>query len=113
MASQVIESADDLFYVGFYNVGLQQSALEKSNLAKSASRLQWRCDDIGNAFRDHKLDLLGLCELGQHLKGIHGQMHFKAETQEELMELVVDRIIANKVGSSEPALVLVAGSITS
>ncbi len=73
MAMQVIKTAGDLFHVGFYNVGLQQPSLENKKVGKATARIQKLSDDIGNAFRNHNLDLLGLCELGEHLVGLDGK----------------------------------------
>ena len=70
-------------------MGPQQPTLENKKSAKATARIQKLCDDIGNAFRNHKLDLLGLCELGEHLVGLHGKTHFGAQTQEELMKFAL------------------------
>ena len=58
----------------------------------------------------HNLDLLGLCELGQHRTGLHGREHFDASDQQQLMELVVAKANAGlarrkpqkRVGAAEP-----------
>ena len=99
--------------VAFYNIGLQQSALENRRKAK-VDRLRQLADDIANAFHNHRLDILGLCELGGHERGISAQMHFPdLDTQEKLMEFIVDRANALKVSAGEPDLVLVSGDIPS
>ena len=100
--------------VGFYNLGLQQSALENKRKAKVEDRLRQLADDIANAFHNHCLDILGLCELGGHERGISAQMHFPdLDRQQKLMVIIVDRANAIKVSAGEPDLVLVSGDIHS
>ena len=100
--------------VAFYNIGLQQSALENRRKAKVEDRLRQLADDIANAFHNHRLDILGLCELGGHERGISAQMHFPdLDTQQKLMQFIVNRANALKISAEEPDLVLVSGDIPS
>ena len=86
---QVTEANDDLLRVGFYNVGINQTTLEQKKRGRAKAYLDRLIDDIKNGFRHHKLDVLGLCELGTHLRGLHGDRNFNAPTQEDLMQHVV------------------------
>ena len=54
-----IDSNDDLLRVGFYNVGIQQSMLEKTKRRKADDRLDRLATDIADSFDTHELDLLG------------------------------------------------------
>ena len=66
----------ELLTVGFYNVGIQQIALESRWMARVEERLWQLADDIANAFHNHGLNILAVCELGGHLRGLSAEMHF-------------------------------------
>ena len=59
--------------------------------------------DSADAFQKHRLDLLCLCELGEHTIGLHGRKNLSCDTQAELLQWVVR--MANRLlgGASEPA----------
>ena len=63
--------------------------------------------DVATAFKKHKLQLLLLCELGEHEIGLQGRMHFQCDTQQELMEMVTAKVNGvfeqEDSGASEPA----------
>ena len=65
-----------LLTVGFYNVGIQQTALEDRDRNRVEARLMQLSNDITEAFRNHNLDMLAICELGGHLHGLSAEMHF-------------------------------------
>ena len=65
-----------LLTVGFYNVGIQQTDLENRKRHKVEARLMQLSDDIANAFCNHNLDMLAICELGGHLHGLSAEMPF-------------------------------------
>ena len=66
----------EMLTVGFYNVGIQQTALQNRRKAKVEARLKQLTDDITNAFHNHSLDMLAICELGGHQDGLSAEMHF-------------------------------------
>ena len=117
-----IPSPDNLLRFGFYNVGIQQNMLEnKNNRQKSMAKIEDFVLDIVDAFENHDLDLLGLCEVGRHESGLHGWMYFDAPDQKTLMHLVVAKAkvairridVFNKVGARELDLILVSCDIPS
>ena len=89
--------------VGFYNVGIQQSELDKKNAQDAKKKCMALAQDIADAFQKHSLDLLCLCELGEHTIGLHGRKNLSCDTQAELLQWVVR--MANRLlgGASEPA----------
>ena len=104
----------ELLTVGFYNVGIQQTALENRKRDIVEGRLRQLTDDIANTFRNHSLDMLAICELGAHLHGLSAERHFPdLDTQTKLMEFITASVNANRVGAKEPDLVLVSGDIPS
>ena len=46
--------------------------------------------DAAEGFRKHCLDLLCLCELGEHEIGLQGRKNLCCNTQNDLLELVVE-----------------------
>ena len=115
-----------LFTVGYYNVGMQQSMLDNRKEGKAQMRVHRLAQDIADAFKGSRLDLLGLCELGGHADGLNGGVHFGTQAQVGLMQHIVRK--ANYlyrvrqgcddglVGAGEPhidRLVLVSGDIPS
>ena len=74
-AGGVTRVLDDekILRVAFYNVGLQQSALNIKNRTTAEQRCEMLADDIAEGFRKHRLDLLCLCELGEHEIGLQGR----------------------------------------
>ena len=89
--------------VGFYNVGIQQSEVDKKNAQDANKKCMALAQDIADAFQKHRLDLLCLCELGEHTIGLHGRKNLSCDTQAELLQWVVR--MANRLlgGASEPA----------
>ena len=76
--------------------------------------------DVVTAFKKHKLQLLLLCELGEHEIGLEGRMHFQCDTQLKLMEMVTAEVNGafeqEDSGAPEPAaprVTLVAGEYPS
>ena len=90
-------SSKELCVFGFYSVGIQQENISQRNNVKAYVVLRRLAEDIDEAFRTHDLAWLGLCELGQHLEGLHGAANFHADTQEILMYYVVK--LANEVAA--------------
>ena len=101
-----------MFTIGLYNLGVQQTMLDTDTKAKADAILHAVCGDVREAFHNHQLDTMGLCELGSHGDGLEGGLHFDCQNQEQLMKLVVE-MINNQVGAQEPNLVLVSGDIPS
>ena len=100
--------------VGFYNVGIQQSAFENRKKAVVEERLRQLANDIANCFHNHRLDMLAICELGGHTRGLSAKMHFPdLDTQKKLMKFIIDGANGLKVSAEEPDLVLVSGDIPS
>jgi len=58
-----VDSSDDLFTVGFYNVGIQQRSLQNKK-SKAEKKITQLVSGIVHALANHNLDLLGICELG-------------------------------------------------
>ena len=69
----VSEVPDDAFEltVAFYNVGLQASQVNSKKWPDREAKL---ANDIINAAKNHKLDILCLCELGEINVGIGGKL---------------------------------------
>ena len=115
-----IEEDADVLRVAFYNVGLPQSALDATQRSQAEERLHLLCDDIMDAFTEHKLDTLLLCGLGENEVGLRGSTHFNCPSQAALLRMIVRRVnkalvdsgaSASVCGAHEPALQveLVAG----
>ena len=70
--------------VGFYNVGIQQTALQNQRKAVVEERLRQLANDIANCFHNHRLDMLAICELGGHTGGLSAAKHFpELDTQKK------------------------------
>ena len=89
--------------VAFYNVGIQQPELDKKFKKEADKKPRKLARDIAEAFNRHHLDLLCLCELGEHGLGLHGRRHLSCGTQAELLEWVVELANEDLGGASEPA----------
>ena len=72
-ALTVVEDDATVLRVAFYNVGMQQSALDSKKSDRAAKRCRALAHDIAEGFRMHRLDLLCLCELGEHEICLHGK----------------------------------------
>ena len=81
------------------------------SITKKKQRAQARIDllvkDVATAFKKHKLQLLLLCELGEHEIGLEGRMRFQCDTQLKLMEMVTAEVNGvfeqEDSGASEPS----------
>ena len=74
----------ELLTVGFYNVGIQQTAFENRKRAKVEGRLRQLTTDINSTFRNHDLDVLAICGLGGHQHGLSAEYHFSdLDTQQK------------------------------
>jgi len=78
--------------VAYYNVGIVQEALETKHREKAKNRLLKLSLDIAYAFTKHRLDILCVCELGEHGKGLLGDKHFECDTQYDLLALIVKMV---------------------
>ena len=101
----VIFEEDDtsVLRVAFYNVGIQQPQLNTKHKASVEMKCHALAADIAEGFRRHHLDLLCLCELGEHGLGLHGRKQLSCDTQAELLEWVVRMANGSLGGASEPA----------
>ena len=61
--------------VAFYNVGVQQPELDKKNRSDVENKCHAVATDIAEGLKRHHLDLMCLCELGEHAIGLHGRKH--------------------------------------
>ena len=109
-AAAVTEVEDDetLLRVAFYNVGIQQSDLDSKRWQKAQTRCEFLAHDIAEGFRRHRLELLCLCELGEHEIGLQGRKNLGCDSQEKLLQLIVqivDRDLHS--GAPEPAVEVV------
>ena len=48
--------------------------------------------DIAEAFKKHRLDLLRLCELGEHEIGLQGRKNLDCRSQKDLLEQIVNMV---------------------
>ena len=104
-AVTVVEDDETVLRVAFYNIGLQQSALDTKKRAVAEARCQALARDIAEGFRRHRLDLLCLCEVGEHDIGLHGQKNLNCDSQEQLLELVAQMATTElRSGALEPAV---------
>ena len=91
--------------VAFYNASVTQPQLDTASRMR-AENTCWRlARDIAEGFRRHRLDLLCLCELGEHEIGLQGRNNLGCQSQHELLQLIVG--MANEDlqgGAPEPAV---------
>jgi len=78
--------------VAYYNVGILQTAMDTKHHERAKNRLLKLSLDIADAFTKHCLDIVCLCELGEHGKGLQGSKNFKRETQYDLLTFIVDLV---------------------
>jgi len=98
------EDDETVLRVAYYNVGLQQTAMDTKPSSRAEGCCRHLANDIAESFRKHRLHLLCLCELGEHGIGLQGCKNMGRDTQHDLLELIVD--MANEDltgGASEPA----------
>ena len=117
---RILPNLDDALRVAFYHVGLLQSALNHKKKKRAQKCIDLLVKDVVTAFKKHKLQLLLLCELGEHEIGLEGRMHFQCDTQLKLMEMVTAEVNGafeqEDSGAPEPAaprVTLVAGEFPS
>ena len=72
-AVTVVKNDETVLRVAFYNVGIQQSDLDSKKCTVAEKRCRKFAGDIAAAFLTHRLDLLCICELGEHDIGLQGQ----------------------------------------
>ena len=104
-AVTVVEDDETVLRVAFYNVGMQQSDLDTKRRKTAEGRCARLAHDIAEGFKKHRLDLLCLCELGEHEIGLQGQKNLRCDSQEELLVMIasmVDRALDG--GALEPAV---------
>ena len=104
-AFSMVQNDETLLRVAFYNVGIQQQDLNTKKPRRAVERCQLLAHDIAEAFTKHRLDLLCLCELGEHEIGLHGRKNLNCQTQEDLLVLVT--CMTNEEldgGAAEPAV---------
>ena len=77
----MLPNLDNALRVAFYNVGLLQSALNHPKRKRAQERIDLLVKDVVTAFKKHKLQLLLLCELGEHEIGLEGRKHFQCDTR--------------------------------
>ena len=88
-AAVTVEEDDEaVLSAAFYTVGLQQSALDAKKARPAQAHCQNLARDIAKAFQLHRLDVLCLCELGEHGIGLQGSRHMGCGTQEELLQQI-------------------------
>ena len=78
----------EILKVGWYNVGFHAPTMEGSTGVK---KMQALVRDVREAFSEHGLHILGLCELGEHLVGLHKVLGWKGDSQEDIIkEMLVE-----------------------
>jgi len=98
------EDDETVLRVAYYNVGLQQTVMDTKSPEKAKTRCLSLALVIANAFTKHFLDILCLCELGEHGKGLQGRKNMGCETQHDLLSFIVDLVNEDLCrGASEPA----------
>ena len=104
-AVTIVENDATVLRVAFYNVGLQQQELSTRKRAPAEERCRNLAHDIAEGFRKHRLDLLCLCELGEHGIGLQGVKHLECPSQDALLQLIVRMASADdQGGAGEPAV---------
>ena len=68
----MLPNLDNALRVAFYSVGLLQSALNHKKKKRAQKCIDLLVKDVVTAFKKHKLQLLLLCELGEHEIGLEG-----------------------------------------
>ena len=104
-ALTMVPNDESVLRVAFYNVGMEQSDLDTKRIEVAQERCRKFAHDIVAAFRDHRLDLLCICELGEHTIGLEGKKNLRCESQEQLLLLVL-RMVDEELrgGAQEPAI---------
>ena len=69
--------------------GMQQSALDSRTADRAEQRCRALAHDIDEGFRKHHLELLCLCELGEHEIGLQGRKNLGCRSQNGLLNLLV------------------------
>ena len=101
------EVLDDetVFRVAFYNVGFQQSMLDAKRRHRAVKHCESFARDIAQGFTKNRLDLLCLCELGEHEIGLQGQKNLDCESQQEVLQLITLKVNEEiRRGAEEPAV---------
>ena len=87
------------------NVGILQSALDTKTSERPEKRCRTLANDIAEGLGKHRLELLCLCELGEHEIGLQSRKNLRCESQDDLLRLIVR--VANEDlqgGAPEPAV---------
>ena len=66
----MLPNLDNALRVAFYNVGLLQDAPKSNKQERGQNLINSLVKDVATAFKKHKLQLLLLCELGEHEIGL-------------------------------------------
>ena len=104
-AVTVVEDDETVLRAAFYNVGMQQSDLDTKRRKTAEGRCARLAHDIAEGFKKHRLDLLCLCELGEHEIGLQGQKNLRCDSQEELLVMIASMVNrALDGGALEPAV---------
>ena len=74
------ENDETVVRVAFYNVGIQQAHLDTKSFKRAEKRCRALANDIAEGFRKHRLELLCLCELGEHEIGLQGRKNLSCES---------------------------------
>ena len=69
-SAMVLSPTTEVLTVGFYNVGIQQTSLENRKMGIVKDRLRKLIVDIVDSFHNHRLDMMAICELGGHTRGL-------------------------------------------
>ena len=88
-ALTMVENDETLLRVAFYNVGMQQSALDTKTSERADKRCRILAFDIAEGFRKHRLEPLCLRELGEHKIGLQCRKNLRCESQDDLLRLIV------------------------
>ena len=99
----VVADDDAVLRAAFYTVGLQQNALDSRRAEVAIAFCQRWARDITDAFQLHRLDVLCLCDLGEHGVGLQGCAHLGCHTQEELF-LQITTMVADALRGDAPEL---------
>ena len=84
MSTPVTELRGDgeILKVGWYNSGLHAQTMEAR---LGLPKMQALTKDVRDAFIDHGLHALCLCELGKHLSGLQKVKDWEGNSQEEIL----------------------------
>ena len=93
--------------LAWYNVGFQNKTMEGK---LGVGKMQSLARDIREAFSKHNLDVLCLCELGEHTIGLHTVKNWKGSNQEDILKELL--VFVDQIEGGHPLhLQLISGYI--